>query len=109
MLEEAGVEKASIVQLFEPPTPVVLPAFEPNPLAADETRQASGYIDVAFEITRFGKSRAVEIRGDDNATQAARRDLVGLITQSRFRPRPTGGQFGGTSSVVVRYYLYDPT
>jgi hypothetical protein len=109
MLEEAGVARASIEELFEPPTPVVLPAFEPNPLAADETKPANGYIDVAFEITRFGKSRGVEIRGENNATQAAKRDLVGLITQSRFRPRPTGGQFGGTSSVVVRYYLYDPT
>ena len=109
MLEDAGVDRAAIEQLFEPPTPVVLPAFEPNPLAADETRPASGYIDVAFEITRFGKSRAVEIRGESNATQAARRGLVDLITQSRFRPRPTSGQFGGMSSVVVRYYLYDPT
>jgi hypothetical protein len=107
MLEDAGVAQASIEQLFAPPTPVVLPAFEPNPLAADETRVASGYIDVAFEITRFGKSRGVEILAESNATQADRRDLVDLIGHSRFRPRPTDGQFGGTSPVVVRYNLYE--
>jgi hypothetical protein len=107
MLEDAGVEQASIEQLFAPPTPVVLPAFEPNPLAADETREASGHIDVEFEITRFGASRGVEILADTNATQAAKRDLVNVITRSQFRPRPTDGQFGGTSSVVIRYYLYE--
>ncbi len=107
MLEEAGVAQASIEQLFAPPTPVVLPAFEPNPLAPDETRTASGYLDVGFEITRFGKSRGVKILAESNATEAAKRDLVSMITYSQFRPRPSDGQLGGTSSVVVRYYLYE--
>lgn len=107
MLEEAGIEATSIEQLFTPQTPVVLPAFEPNPLAADETRVASGYIDVAFEITRFGKSRGTEVLNEKNATQTAKRDLVALIAHSRFRPRTTDGQFAGASPVVVRYYLYD--
>lgn len=107
-LEDAGVAQASIEQLFAPPTPVVLPAFEPNPLAADETRVASGYIDVSFEITRFGKSRGIEVLDETNATPAARQDLVALIAHSRFRPRPTDGQFGGTSPVAMRYYLYQP-
>jgi hypothetical protein len=107
MLEEAGVAQASIEQLFAPPTAVVLPAFEPNPLVADERRVASGYIDVAFEITRFGRSRGIEVVAVNNATQAARRDLIELIGHSRFRPRPMDGQFGGTSAVRVRYYLYE--
>ena len=34
MLEQAGAAEASIEQLFAPPTPVVLPAFQPNPLAS---------------------------------------------------------------------------
>jgi hypothetical protein len=107
MLEDAGVEPASIAQLFAPPTPVVLPAFEPNPLAADETQVARGYIDVTFEITRFGKSRDIEVLKDSNATQRAKQDLVALISHSRFRPRPTDGQFGRASPVAVRYYLYE--
>jgi hypothetical protein len=107
MLEESGVARESIEQLFAPSTPVVLPAFEPNPLAPDETRAAIGHIDVGFEITRFGRSRGVDVLAAENATDDAKRALVDAITHSRFRPRPTDGRFGVASSVVVRYYLYD--
>jgi hypothetical protein len=48
-LEAAGA-RTSIDELFSPKIPVVLPAFEPNPLASDATR-ATGYIDVAFEVS----------------------------------------------------------
>ena len=77
MLEQAGAAESSVEQLFAPPTPVVLPAFQPNPLARDETRAATGYIDVAFEITKYGRSRAVEILDAANATHAAKQDLRG--------------------------------
>jgi hypothetical protein len=107
MLEEAGVAPESIEQLFAPPTPVVLPAFEPNPLAPDETRAATGHIDVEFEITRFGRSRGVDIVTASNASDDAKRYLIDVITHSRFRPRPTSGHFGGASSVVMRYYVYE--
>lgn len=106
-LKEAGVAQEAIERLFAPPTPVVLPAFEPNPLAADETRVATGHIDVAFEITRFGQSRAIDILAERNTTRAAKRALVDVIAHNRFRPRPTDGQFGSASSVVMRYYLYE--
>jgi hypothetical protein len=107
MLQQAGVPRASIAQIFLPETPVVLPAFQPNPLARDETRPATGHIDAAFEITRFGRGRAVEILDEVHAPDAARRRLADLITNSRFRPRSADGSFGGTSAVVVRYYLHD--
>ena len=45
--------------------------FEPNPLARDETRPATGHIDVAFTITKYGRGRDVEIRDAANATEAA--------------------------------------
>jgi hypothetical protein len=107
MLEQAGVSEASIDGLFSPSIPVVLPAFQPNPLLRDETRPAAGHIDVAFEITKYGRARAVEILDEMSATDDAKHDLVDLIAGSRFRPRPTDGQFGVTSRVVVRYYLSD--
>jgi hypothetical protein len=106
-LDRAGVAPTSIAQLFSPPTPVVLPAFKPNPLAADEARAATGHIDVAFEITKYGRSRAVEIRDAANATPEAQHRLVALIMGSRFRPRATAGEFADTTPVVLRYHLYE--
>jgi hypothetical protein len=85
----------------------VLPGFRANRRARDASRPATGHIDVAFEITRFGKGRAIEIRDESNATTDAKRHVLDVITTARFRPRPVGGRFGGTSPMVVRYYLYD--
>jgi tetratricopeptide (TPR) repeat protein len=104
-LEQAGAA-AAINELFAPSTPVVLPAFQPNPLIRDETRATTGYIDVAFEITKYGQSRAVEIRDAANATLAAKRNLLALIRNNRFRPQLTDGQFADATPVRVRYYLY---
>lgn len=107
MLRNAGVPTESIDKLFSPSTPVVLPAFEPNPLARGETQPETGHIDVAFTITKYGRGRDVEIREAVNATEAAQAGLVTLIKQSRFRPRPMAGRFGVDSLVAVRYGVYD--
>jgi hypothetical protein len=106
MLEQAGAPKSSIERIFAPATPVVLPAFQPNPLDRDETRAATGYIDVAFEITKYGLSRGVEIVDEDNATLATKRDLLALIRSNRYRPQLIDGQFAAATPVRVRYYLY---
>jgi hypothetical protein len=102
ILEEIGVPKASIDEIFVPELPIVLPTFLPNPLATREP-QSTSYIDVAFEISKYGKGRRIEILRAINVTEAATDRLERLIARSRFRPRSTDGQFGATS-VVFRYY-----
>ena len=106
-LQKLGATQASIDELFLPELPVVLPAFQPNPLARDESKRATGYVDAAFEITKYGRGRAVEILDAANATRDDKNRLVSLIMLNRFRPRPTNDEFVGDSRVVVRYYLYD--
>jgi len=105
-LKRHGVAPDVIAELFAPATPVVLPAFLPNPLRSPETDESTGFIDVAFEITKYGRSQAVDVLDTTtNASKAAKNDLVVLIKRSRFRPRLTDGVFDRTSPVVVRYYL----
>jgi hypothetical protein len=106
ILESAAAKGAALDTLFAPAIPIVLPAFRPNPLAAQEARAATGYIDVAFEITKYGRGRAVEVVKVDNASAVAVAELVGLIKSSRFRPRITGGRFAASAPVAFRYYLY---
>lgn len=107
MLAQSGAPAASIERIFAPPTPIVLPAFQPNPLAKDEKREAAGHIDVAFEITRYGRARAIEIRDAVNATDDALDRLVGIIKANRFRPRVADGELQDAAPVLVRYYVYD--
>jgi hypothetical protein len=107
LLKQAGAQ-ASIEELFSPRIPLVLPAFVPNPLASDAPESPTGYIDVAFEVGRYGDSRQIEILDTTmNATDAAKTELVQLIQRSRFRPRLTDGEFARASPVVLRYYLTD--
>jgi hypothetical protein len=107
MLAEAKVAPASIDQLFAPATPVVLPAFQPNPLVPDEQRASTGHIDVAFEITKYGRGRAIEFLGAENASNDALRRLESIIKYNRFRPRVMDGEVAESAPVSVRYYLYE--
>lgn len=107
-LEQQGLEQRFIDELFSPSVPVVLPAFSPNPLASSDTPDSSGYIDVAFEITKYGKSEAIEILATTTSTSnAAGARLVELIENRRFRPRIAAGAFEDPSRVVVRYFVSD--
>lgn len=107
MLAKAGTAAGSLAELFSPPTPVVLPAFQPNPLVPDATRPATGHIDVAFEITQYGRGRDVVVRDAANVNDDATDRLVSLIKSNRFRPRLTDGRIATATPVVLRYYVYD--
>jgi len=66
------------------------------------------YIDVAFEITKYGEGKSIEILDTStNTTKDARLQIRDLINWSRFRPRMANGAFEDPSRVVVRYYVND--
>ena len=102
----AGEAESSIEQFFFPELPVVLPTFLANPLHSAATPESTGHIDVAFDITKYGRGTRIDILDTTvNATRTARRDLRRLILGSSFRPRTTNGEFRSASRVVVRYHL----
>jgi hypothetical protein len=106
MLERAAAPDAALETLFAPEIPVVLPAFGPNPFAPQAGRSATGHIDVAFEITKYGRGRAVRVLSAENAPADAVSELAGLIKANRFRPRLTAGRFADAAPVTLRYQLY---
>jgi hypothetical protein len=104
----AGIEQRSVDAIFSPRLPVVLPSFAPNPLATQESSETSGFIDVAFDITRNGESERIEVLDTTtNASEDARKRLVELIDDRRFRPIVTFGRVEETARVALRYYLND--
>jgi hypothetical protein len=107
-LEQRGFDEPSIDALFSPSVPVVLPAFSPSLLVSSETRGSSGYIDVAFEITKYGQGKSIEILDTStNTAEAARVRVRDIIKRSRFRPRMANGAFEDPARVVVRHYVKD--
>ena len=105
LLEENETPQETIDRFFSPSTPLVLPAFMPNPLVSKQTPESTGHIDVAFELNKYGS--ATQIRVVD-ATATASDDeqdrLVRLIAHSRFRPYLAAGELV-RKRAVVRYYL----
>ncbi len=109
-LENAGASHASIEKTFSPKAPVVLPSFLRSPLASEQTPESNGYVDVAFEISKYGKSDGIEIIGStSNVTDADKKSLVRVIDRSTFRPRLSDGRVADNSPVVVRYHLTSAT
>lgn len=106
-LDWLGVEQASIDEIFSPTVPVMLPAFEPNALADVAGDRPSGdFIDVAFDITRYGKAEHVRIfdtTGNPSRTEV--RNLLRLIEGSSFRPRMVDNQFPDRTRVFARYVI----
>jgi hypothetical protein len=105
MLGSADGAEPLLAEIFAPRIPVALPTFLPNPL---DTRSSARYVDVAFEVTRFGEGRHVEIRGSSSdVADDAKSKLVNLVKSTRFRPRTIDGELARAAPVVVRYYLSD--
>ena len=108
VLVENDVDQATIDKMFSPSIPIMLTTAGPDPLASEETPESTGHIDIAFEITKFGRSKSVDVLDTtSNAARAQKRDLIHLIKRHRFRPRVINGEFADSAAVVVRYYLND--
>jgi hypothetical protein len=106
-LKQRGVEQAAIDELFAPETPYMLPTFAQNPADAARAQSATGHVDIAFEVTRYGTSRRIDVLSSNNASKDARSDLVRLVARGRFRPVVRDGELARATPVVVRYYVQE--
>lgn len=104
MLAGHAEHEALLAELLTPATPVMIPAFVANPLAGSDAGNRH-YVDVTFDISRYGKSRKIHVirTSSGKAAEDAARDVVSLIGRSRFRPIFQDGEPRRASSVVVRY------
>jgi hypothetical protein len=103
--DDAGL-RASAMQFFSPAVPVTLPTFVPNPFAAAMAAESSRYIDVAFDVTQYGRGERIEVLAtSDDATRADEKDLISLIHGSTFRPRIVDGELAAADRVALRYHL----
>jgi hypothetical protein len=107
-LVEGGAPTDAIAAIFAPALPVTLPTFVPNPLDTDAAG-ATGYIDVAFDVHRFGPAANIRVvSASPSATRDQKNALVRLIRGSTFRPRIVSGEVAKASTVNLRYYLHSP-
>jgi len=106
LLHDEQVSNETIDEFFSPEIPIVLETFGTDPLTFEAIAESTGYIDLEFEITKFGHGANVEILATTpNVSRRSERDLTWSIEHSVFRPRLTEGQFADSSRVVARYFL----
>jgi len=89
MLVDQRVSESSIQEFFPTNTPVFLPTFAPPPLEGVVIAGSSDYVDVDFEIGKYGQPRkinVVAVQGRDAA--AISKQLAAAIGSGRFRPSP---------------------
>lgn len=99
-------DRSSVDDVFSPEMPVVLPTFMPNPLESERTTATTGYIDVAFTITKYGRARRIQIMDATSAvSREAKRQLVRTLTRSVFRPRVADGGIIDADRVTIRYFV----
>ena len=104
LLVEQRVSETSIQEFFPTNTPVFLPTFAPPPLDGAVVAGSSDYVDVDFEIGKYGQPRKVTIvtvAGPD--AEAISKQLAAAIGGGRFRPSP--GSDG--AEYRLRYSLAD--
>jgi len=106
MLAEHGVAEDAVNSIFNPPTPVLLPAFAANRLISVKTAESTGHVDVSFEIRESGQSTRIKVLDSPvNAPRSAVRDLINTIKQGRFRPIAANGRLVESAPVTVRFYV----
>ena len=98
--------------LMNPEIPSSLPAFSSSPFApstdfdsADSGNIYKGYIDVAFEISRFGRAKNFQTLG--SSAQTPRDILTKLewkIRDTQFRPLVKSENASDNHPVQLRYY-----
>jgi hypothetical protein len=105
LLQEREISQESIDRIFSPAIPRSLPTMFGNPLITQEAGSV-GYIDLGFEIDRYGRSsRARILDTTDNSTRAVEKNLLQLVERSRFRPKIVDGRIADSGPIVVRYYF----
>jgi tetratricopeptide (TPR) repeat protein len=106
LLVERNAPAAAIEELFPSATPVFLPAFAPTPFES-AAAGAAGYVDVDFEVGKYGQPRKVTIvaAAGDGASDVAG-DLTAALSRGRFRPSPLPDA-GRATPYRLRYTLAD--
>lgn len=104
LLAGQSVSAASIEEFFPTDTPVFLPSFAPPPLDGAAVAGSTAYVDVDFEIGKYGQPRKVAIvAATGERAEAISKQLASAIGNGRFRPSP----LADGAEYRLRYSLAD--
>lgn len=105
ILDEGEVPQSGIDRIFAPEKPIEVPTFVDNILDVESADPEGAFVDVAFELTRFGIAQNVEVIA--GGEHAGAETVESRIRRGRFRPFARDGELVDSPRLVVRYFLED--
>jgi hypothetical protein len=111
-LSEASMPQDQLEQLFNPALPQQVPTFldirySRGALGIPEEAalQYKGYIDMEFDVNRFGIPSSITVLGMSPDTDEAIKDrLINHIRYSQFRPRLQDGTVKNDDQFRLRFH-----
>jgi tetratricopeptide (TPR) repeat protein len=91
MLADARVPEAAIRELFPTDRPALLPAFRASPFESGDAPAQGSYVDLAFELSKYGVTKRIRVTGGSGAGDRVEKDAVSIVARNRFRPPPEAG------------------
>lgn len=113
-LRQLGVSEQKLASMFNPEVPVVLPAFNPNPLMRSpsggaERPSSKAFLNVELVMSRYGRSRLRSLSITPEPPEETVEDRIRrIVARSRFRPLLIDGKAQPTARFEFRYYYGDP-
>jgi hypothetical protein len=106
LLRDAGIQEKEIAAILDSGQPVRNPEAELLALAEDGTVGTfDGYVDVAFDVSRYGKASNARVLAGASYDEAVEEDLLRQIHDGRFRPGFDQGAPVDRADVTLRYYF----
>jgi tetratricopeptide (TPR) repeat protein len=110
---DAGATREELDALFNPAYPLEIPAYLEHPytresigLPADIALEYKGYIDVEFQLSRFGVPSSIGVLGrSPTATPELETRLLRNIRRAGYRPRIVDGALRDEEQIYTRFYF----
>jgi hypothetical protein len=104
-LREAGIGEEAIAAILDAGLPVHDPEDELAALVRQQpARDIDGYVDVAFELDRYGKASKARVVDGSERDEQIEQALLRQIRADRFRPGVAAGTLIDQQDVTLRYY-----
>lgn len=107
LMTSAQLPQEDVDRIMAPGMPVQTPDTSYLPQQDKRRTPHAGYIDVEFDLTRYGmavKPRIIGSSSDDDTR--IRRELIHTIRNCRFRPKFVAGSAVNDETIRLRYYYH---
>jgi tetratricopeptide (TPR) repeat protein len=109
----AGATQQELDALLNPAFPHMIPTYVEHPYTRESMKipanlalEYKGYIDVEFELSRFGEPSSMRVLGrSPTATPELETRLLRSIRRTQYRPRVSDGEVRSGQQMYARYYF----